>query len=233
MPVPQSSVRWGRTLITAVVIGLVCLVSLGFSSRIHALYTTLVRINDLESEVADLRATMNVDSFRQFHIRKIVSIIDQYNPDMHSRQKYEIANEIYEASQKYTNLNIELICATITKESGRSWKTNLVSPAGAMGLMQIMPTIGMFVAAYEGITWTNPKEVLFNPIYNVRIGARHLSALIEQYGVEGGLAAYNGGETRAALWLAQKKDKSVLNVETQEFVPAVLALTRQYKRAKG
>lgn len=233
MSFSQFFTRWGRTAMTAVVVALVCLVSYGFSSRILGLYTTLARISDLESEVVDLRATMNVDSLRQFHIRKITRIIDQYNPEMDPRQRYAIANEVYEASQKYTNLSVELICATITKESGRTWKTNLVSPAGAMGLMQIRPVTGLFTAMYEGITWTNPKEVLFNPTYNIRIGTRYLSTLIDQYGMEGGLAAYNGGENLAAMWIAQKKDNSVLHIETQQYVPAVLSLVRAYKRVKG
>ena len=96
-----------------------------------------------------------------------------------------------------------------------------------MGLMQVMPATGMFIAHYEGITWTSPEEVLFNPIYNIRIGSRYLSTMISLYGLEGGLAAYNGGERRAALWVAEGSEMENLHPETREYIPAVLKIYRE------
>ena len=231
------SMRWGRTVITIGVGLLVCFVSLGFSSRLHTLYNaTMSRmanlengVADLEGRVVDLKAAMNVDSIRQYNINKVITIFDKRNSDLTRREKYEIANEIYEASQKYTNMSVELICATITKESGPAWKTDRISPAGAMGLMQIMPVTGMFMANYEGVTWTDSRDVLLNPIYNIRIGTRYLAALVDMYGVEGGLAAYNGGEARARMWLAEGKRDGILYAETEAYVPAVMELFERYK----
>lgn len=237
MLLPNLWKRWGKTA-TAVSIGLlVCFVSLGFSSRLHVVYNDMIiRMSDLENgmsemedRMVDLKTAMNVDSIRQYNIQKIISVFDEYNDTLTRREKYEIANEIYEASQKYTNLSVELICATITQESGSAWKPDRISPAGAMGLMQIMPVTGMFMASYEGITWTSPGDVLFNPVYNIRIGTRYLSALVDMYGVEGGLAAYNGGESRARRWLAQGKREGILYTETEEYVPAVMGLYERYK----
>ena len=56
----------------------------------------------------------------------------------------------------------------------------------------------------------NPGQLVCYPIYNLRLGCRFLSTLIEIYGIEGGLAAYNGGEKLAALWLANNKAKGIL-----------------------
>lgn len=234
---PWLSMKWGNPAIAVAAGGLVCFLSLGFTSRLHALYsTTIARMADLEhgmvdleNKMVDLEAKMNVDSIREYNIQKIIGIFDEHNTELSQREKYEIANEIYTASQKYANLNVELICATITKESGPSWKTDLISSAGAMGLMQIMPVTGMFMASYEGITWTSAEDVLLNPVYNIRIGTRYLSALIDMYGVEGGLAAYNGGETRARMWLAEGKRDGILYAETQAYVPAVIELYEAYK----
>lgn len=183
----------------------------------------------LQKSLQDIRAAMNVDSVRQFTIQKVMQIISRYNKDMPSSQKYEIADEVYKMSVKYTNLDVDLICATITYASGRSWDAEVVSSTGAMGLMQIMPITGMWVAHYEGITWTSPEEILFDPIYNIRIGSRLLSSYIDAYDLEGGLAAYNGSEQKAALWLASNKAKGILWTETNNYIPYVLKLYEEYK----
>jgi len=187
------------------------------------------KLAQLERILNTLWAALEVDSVRQYNIRKVMRIIDRYNPDMPSSMKYRIANEIYNMSLKYSNLNVDLICATITHESAKTWDPKVTSEAGAMGLMQIMPTTGMFLAQYEGLTWTTPEEVLYDPIYNIRLGTRYLSTLIEFYGIEGGLAAYNGGTERARLWLAHNKNDEYLREQTRQYIPAVLKLYEAFR----
>jgi len=192
---------------------------------------TTAKMQRLERALQDIRAAMNVDSVRQFALQKIMGIITRYNEDMTSEKKYEIANEVYEMSVKYTNLDVDLICATISHESAKTWDPEVVSPAGAIGLMQIMPATGMYLAKYEGITWTSADEILTDPIYNIRMGSRFLSTLISYYGLEGGLAAYNGGEKQAALWLAQNKADGILFAETQGYIPAVKKLYQEFQES--
>jgi soluble lytic murein transglycosylase len=181
-------------------------------------------LKTLERNVQDVRAAMNVDTVRQTHIQRTMNLIADYNSEMPSAERYDIANEIYRMSVKYDNLEVDLLIATIMHESAQSWDPEIISRAGAIGLMQIMPATGMYVAHYEGITWTDSYEVLQNPIYNIRIGARYLSTMISLYGLEGGLAAYNGGERKAALWLAGDFDDTVLHPETRQYIPAVLKI---------
>lgn len=187
-----------------------------------------LNLQTLERNVQDVRAAMNVDAVRQHHIQKIMRIIATYNPDMPSDQRYDLASEVYEMSIKYDNLDVDLLCATITHETAQTWQPDITSKAGAMGLMQVMPATGMFIAHYEGITWTSPQEVLLNPIYNIRIGARYLSTMIDLYGLEGGLAAYNGGERRAALWVMGGSEREILHPETREYIPAVLKIYKEF-----
>jgi len=183
----------------------------------------------LEKTLQDIRAAMNIDSVRQYNIQRIMNIINQYNKEMPSEQKYEIANEVYEMAIKYTNLDIDLICATITHESAATWNPKVKSNAGAIGLMQIMPATGMYLAKYEDIMWTDAETILTNPIYNIRMGSRYLSTLITYYDLEGGLAAYNGGEKRAAYWLANNKAEGILWAETKEYIPAVKRLYKRFR----
>ncbi len=207
-----------------------CLGAIGFSFRYLSVYNSQKdKIGQLERALQELRAAMNVDSVRQYSIQKVLAIINRFNPTMDSGTKYEIANTIYEMSVKYPNLDIDIICATITHESARTWNPEVVSQAGAMGLMQVMPNTGMYVAQYEGITWNSPEDVLFNPIYNIRIGCRYLSSLVSDYELDGGLAAYNGGAKRASLWIKNDRAAGILWAETSNYVPSVMKLRDQYR----
>ncbi len=186
-------------------------------------------LSRMTRHVLNYQGTVETDSSRKKAINKIIGIISRYNRTLSDSLKYAVASEIQKMSVKYSNLDINLICATITHESARSWRPDVVSHAGALGLMQIMPYTGRLLVKHEGIHWTSAKEVLFNPINNIRIGCRYLSMLIELYNVDGGLAAYNGGPRRAKKWIASGRNYDVLFEETRYYVPAVLELYDHYK----
>ncbi len=189
----------------------------GKSARLNALIQEQQKLSALDAE---RRATVN----------KIMMIISRYNRTMSDEQKELIANEIYLMSRKYPNLNVDFICATITHESAKTWDPTITSPVGAMGLMQIMPATGAFLAVQEGIEWTTASKVLYDPILNIRLGCRYLSELVEMYQIDGGLAAYNAGPKRAELWLASNRNDSTLVAETRNYIPAVRKLTHQFSR---
>jgi soluble lytic murein transglycosylase len=215
---------WGiLTGAFVVLIGFLCVITY-FAYRMGS-----GRMEKLSQEVINLRSAMNIDSVRQYQIQKVMKIIEAHNPDLSSVETYDIASEIYEMSVKYTNLNVDLLCALVTHETGGTWNPKSLSKANAMGLMQVLPVTGYFLANYEGVSWTTPEEVLFNPVYNLRLGSRLLSSLVNQYGLEGGLAAYNGGEKQAAVWLANGKDDQYLWSETRKYVPAVRKLYEEYQ----
>ena len=202
--------------------------AVGFSFHFYSVREDS-RTHKLEKDMNQVRLLVNTDDVLRANITKITSIISSYNPDMSTKRQKVIAREIYDMSIKYDNLDTELICATITHESARTWDTTIVSKAGAIGLMQIMPATGAYLAELEGIPWTNAKGVLFNPIYNIRLGCRYLSALIESYEIDGGLAAYNGGLKRVELWLANNRNNKVLWEETRNYIPAVLKYYDEFK----
>lgn len=66
----------------------------------------------------------------------------------------------------------------------------------SMGLMQIMPDTGYFLRQHEGLPWTDARDVLFNPIYNIRLGCRYLSSLIDVYQIDGGWRPTTAGNVR-------------------------------------
>lgn len=213
------------------IIFLILMTAAGFSFKYFAKDQTNEKMVRLERTLNELRAALNSDSIREYNIQKIMAIIDNFNTKMPSNKKYEIADEIYKMSIKYNNLDVDLICATITHESAMTWDPKVKSEAGAMGLMQVMPATGMYVSTYEKLSWTTPEDVLYNPIYNIRLGCRYLSSLIDFFDndVDAGLAAYNGGQKQAALWVANGKSDGILWAETRTYVPAILKLYLEYQ----
>jgi len=188
-----------------------------------------IRIAELQNIIIEMRTALNIDSIRQYNIKKTISIIDQYNLKMPRYQKYEIAEEIYNMANTYSNLDVDLICAIITYETDGTWDPEFTANSGALGLMQIMPVTGMFVASRENINWSTAQDVLLNPIYNIRIACRYLSALIELYDVDGGLAAFTDGQRRGALWLKNDKANGILSKQGSEIVPAIQKLYQEYQ----
>lgn len=184
---------------------------------------------EFEASLKTVHSFIKADSERMVKLEKVIGIMDNFNSRMPGNLKQAIATEIYNMSIKFPNLDVELICATITHESARTWDPAVVSKAGAIGLMQIMPATGKWLAKYEDFEWQSAEETLGNPVYNIRMGSRYLSALIETYDLDGGLAAYNGGEKRVGMWLAQNKLDSILWPETRKYVPSVLELYDEYR----
>ncbi len=93
-------------------------------------------------------------------------------------------------------LPVDLVLAVIRVES--SGYNFALSQAGAMGLMQLLPSTAVSVAQRIGVRWVGPST-LFDPVSNVRLGINYLQQLVERYGsVPTALAAYNWGPGRIA-----------------------------------
>ena len=80
------------------------------------------------------------------------------------------------------------------------------SPAGARGLMQLMPATAQAVARRLG----DPDAAahLTDPAANMRLGAAYLGWLLDQFGgvAPYAIAAYNAGPGRVAEWLSTNGD---------------------------
>lgn len=76
------------------------------------------------------------------------------------------------------NVPATIILAVIEQESGGN--PNDVSNAGAVGLMQILPSTAQQVASANGILY-NSSASLYNPQTNIAIGTAYLASLYSQY----------------------------------------------------
>lgn len=96
-------------------------------------------------------------------------------------------------------LDPNLIYAVMRQESG--FRPEVVSPARAVGLLQILPTTGERLAREAGIAFE--PEALRHPPVNVQLGAQYLRKLLNVF--DGSLplavASYNAGPNAVLRWL--------------------------------
>lgn len=104
-----------------------------------------------------------------------------------------LTHTIAKLARKYS-LNPKLILAVIKVESRfRPWA---VSNKGALGLMQIMPETGEWLAKLNHMNWAGPLQLL-DPEINVKLGVSYLAFLRDRYkgDVRAFLSAFNAGPT--------------------------------------
>jgi len=98
-----------------------------------------------------------------------------------------------------------LTLAVIRQES--SFDARALSPAGAQGLMQLMPATARSVAADLGLGYS-PASLTASPDYNISLGRAYLASLLGRF--DGSyvlsLAAYNAGPGRVNQWLRSNGD---------------------------
>lgn len=98
-----------------------------------------------------------------------------------------------------------LILSIARRES--EFDPGVISPAGAIGLMQVMPGTGRDTAREIGTDWSQTR-LLDDAAYNARLGASFLDGLIGRY--DGNMvlvsAAYNAGPGRAEQWIERFGD---------------------------
>ncbi|MEZ4357367.1 MAG: lytic transglycosylase domain-containing protein [Eubacteriales bacterium] len=145
--------------------------------------------------------------------------------------KYE--EEILNETANF-DLSSALIAAMIYTESG--FDEDSESAAGAVGLMQIMPDSGEWIAGKLGIEFKD--SMLKDPDTNIKLGCWYVSYLLDRFSdTETMLAAYNAGPNKVADWLSDvsySSDGKTLNSipygETEKYVEKVQGAYDVYKK---
>jgi soluble lytic murein transglycosylase len=121
-----------------------------------------------------------------------------------------------------------LVYAIARQESAFHQKT--VSIANAMGLMQVTPAAGRYIARKNGVSF-DQKRLLSDPVYNTQMGAAELGDLLRDYRGSYLLSfvGYNAGRGRVRDWVARfgdPRDPAVDPIDWAERIP--FSETRNY-----
>jgi soluble lytic murein transglycosylase-like protein len=130
----------------------------------------------------------------------------------------QIAPMIAQVAREY-DLDAALLHAIVTVESG--YNPQAKSPAGAIGLMQLMPETAARYAVKN----------IWDPLENLHGGARYLRFLLGMFknNLDLVLAAYNAGENA----VVRAGNRIPQYAETQAYVPSVLTQYDRYRNTGG
>jgi soluble lytic murein transglycosylase len=148
--------------------------------------------------------------------------------------------DLVRAAAERHHLDPNLIWAVMRVES--VYNPSIVSYAGAIGLLQIMPRTGRLIAnALHRPAFTTAD--LLDPATNIEFGAWYLRSLLDRF--EGriplAVASYNGGPHNVRRWMAEYSDAMPVDAlceripftQTFRYVRRVLHHYAAYRDAEG
>ena len=106
----------------------------------------------------------------------------------------------------------------------------VISPAGARGLMQVMPETARMMATKLGKSFDRAR-LTSDPAYNAALGSEYLKQLLEEFGPSIALIAsgYNAGPGRPRAWVEQFGDPRRDDVDVVDWVEMIpFSETRTY-----
>ena len=129
-------------------------------------------------------------------VKRVPDKIEEISEYLLSTRKFsmeesrKLATIIVMESEK-NDLDPFLVLAVVKVES--HFQPSVVSDRGAVGLMQVMPSTGRFVAKQTGEQF-NGISSLYDPPTNLKLGISYLGMLRDRFqSIEGALTAYNFG----------------------------------------
>lgn len=138
-----------------------------------------------------------------------------------------------EAEAEEFHVDALLLAAIVRQES--VFDVEALSPAGARGLAQLLPSTAALTA--RGLDVTFYPQWITVPDLNLHLGAAHLAELLRRYGrIDAAVAAYNAGSTPVRRWLeregASDPDRFIELIpypETRGYVRSVLRNRELYR----
>ncbi len=146
--------------------------------------------------------------------------------------KIEYSQYVSNSSEQF-GVPESIIYAVIKTES--SFESDAVSPAGAIGLMQITPDTFDWLCSKTGED--SNTSLLYDPETNIRYGTYYLSLLQHEFVAwDTVYAAYNAGRSRVKSWLSTEEHnnngrlKDIPFPETANYVKKVNKAKNIYER---
>lgn len=111
--------------------------------------------------------------------------------------------------------------AIIRKES--CFDPNAMSPAGAMGLMQLMPGTARKIAKTANVSFKKDHELLTQPHMNVTLGTHYFAQQLDSFSQNPmvTLAAYNAGPGNARKWQKRFGDPTQDEIDVVDWIELI------------
>lgn len=193
----------------------------------------------------ELRDWSNLIHYAQIHFPFSIERLDPEDKTARLHYPQAYYEYVIPASQEF-QVSPFLVWGVMREES--RFQADVVSGAGAMGLLQLMPFLGKRI----GRKLDDPiqeREQLTDPARNVRYGTYHLKELIDQvsdwgvpedYQIPLVIASYNAGTSAVRRWLRENPDlpvdefvERISYSETRAYVKRVLQSANIYYRLYG
>lgn len=139
-----------------------------------------------------------------------------------------------------SDIPVHLLLALSRQES--AFNPQVTSPAGAMGLMQLMPSTARETARRLKVPYRGPAT-LYDPNNNIHLGTSYYRLMLDRFGNNRILAtaAYNAGPRRVDHWLRDTAGEQSFDAwietipftETRNYVQSVLAFSIIYAHHLG
>lgn len=174
------------------------------------------------------RALADYAAHQQWHARLVQTTIAGSMWDALGWRFPEAYRESFMHWGHQTGVDPYMLMAITRRES--AYNPVALSPAGARGLMQLMPGTASLVSRQLGISDPGPYGIL-DPELNIRLGSTYLRDKLNRYQGNrlAAAAAYNAGPGRVDQWLGSDMESFDLFVEsipfkeTRDYVQAVLS----------
>jgi soluble lytic murein transglycosylase len=113
------------------------------------------------------------------------------------------------------------VLGLIRQES--AFNAQAVSPAGAMGLMQLMPETAKQMGKQLKIAKFKESRLTADPKFNVTLGRAYLDKLVDRFGGSYLLAtaAYNAGPNRVRQWIDTYGDPRLADTDVVDWIESI------------
>jgi soluble lytic murein transglycosylase len=113
------------------------------------------------------------------------------------------------------------VLGLIRQES--AFNAQAVSPAGAMGLMQLMPDTAKQMAKQLKIGKFKDSRLTSDPKFNITLGRAYLDKMVDRFGGSYLLAtaAYNAGPNRVRQWMDTYGDPRAADVDVVDWIESI------------
>lgn len=181
-----------------------------------------------------LRAAALLAARAGWHDRAILALADTADWEVYGLRFPLAHEELLNQSAKRHGLDLAWLYGLIRAES--SFSVHARSPAGALGLMQVMPATGRRIAGDLGRQWNGSNDLL-SAERNVQLGSAYLAGLFKRY--RGNMllatAAYNAGPENVDQWIDENNPddpaiwaETIPFYETRAYIQRVMAYCAVY-----